>query len=215
MQEINLQTSSIEKNPITLYAAARNALYKKGKLVEILVNYQPDLYYFTEWWKQLYGESEGKEGKGVFPAGVNFTSDLHSMGQYIQEGQRILFETVLSVGKPNKKLAVPTDKNDLDGLNYIAGKKLHEVNSMAELGTTLAHVDGGVPNIQIQIPQVSEYYIGQLIYLFEMACAISGYILNVNPFDQPGVEAYKRNMFALLGKAGFEKETEKIRKLIS
>ena len=215
MQEVNLQTSSIEKNPMTLYAAARNVLYKKGKLVEILVNYQPNLYYLTEWWKQLYGESEGKEGKGIFPAGVNFTSDLHSMGQYIQEGQRILFETVLSVENPNKTLSVPTDKNDLDGLNYIAGKKLHEVNYMADMGTTLAHVEGNVPNIRIQIPQVSEYYIGQLIYFFEMACAISGYILHVNPFDQPGVEAYKKNMFALLGKAGFEKETEKLRKLIS
>jgi glucose-6-phosphate isomerase len=215
MQDLNLQTSSIEKNPMTLYAAARNALYKNGKLVEILVNYQPNLYYLTEWWKQLYGESEGKEGKGIFPAGVNFTSDLHSMGQYIQEGQRILMETILSVEKPNKNISVPTDKNDLDGLNYIAGKKLHEVNSMAELGTVLAHVEGGVPNIQIQIPQISEYYIGQLIYFFEMACAISGYILKVNPFDQPGVEAYKTNMFALLGKAGFEKETERLRKLIS
>ncbi len=215
MQELNLQTSSIDKNPMTLYAATRNALYKKGKLIEILVNYQPNLFYLTEWWKQLYGESEGKEGKGIFPAGVNFTSDLHSMGQYIQEGQRILFETVLSVEKPEKNLAVPTDKNDLDGLNYIAGKKLHEVNNMAELGTSLAHVEGGVPNIQIQIPQVNAYYIGQLIYFFEMACALSGYILNVNPFDQPGVEAYKKNMFALLGKAGFEKETEKLRKLIS
>ncbi len=213
MQELNLQTSSIEKNPMTLYAATRNVLYKKGKLVEILVNYQPNLYYLTEWWKQLYGESEGKEGKGIFPAGVNFTSDLHSMGQYIQEGQRILFETVLSVENPNKVLTVPTDKNDLDGLNYIAGKKLHEVNYMADMGTTLAHVEGGVPNIRIQIPQVSEYYIGQLIYFFEMACAISGYLLHVNPFDQPGVEAYKKNMFALLGKAGFEVETEKLRKL--
>jgi len=214
MQELNLQTSSIEKNPMTLYAAARNALYKNGKLVEILVNYQPNLYFFTEWWKQLYGESEGKEGRGIFPAGVNFTSDLHSMGQYIQEGQRILFETVLSIEKPNKNLAVPTDKNDPDGLNYIAGKKLHEVNNMAEIGTALAHVEGGVPNIRIQVPQVNEYYLGQLIYFFEMACAISGYLLKVNPFDQPGVEAYKNNMFALLGKPGFEKETEKIRKLI-
>lgn len=214
MQELNLQTSSIEKNPMTMYAAVRNALYKKGKLVEILVNYQPNLYYMTEWWKQLYGESEGKEGRGIFPAGVNFTSDLHSMGQYIQEGQRILFETALSVEKLNKSIAVPSDKNDLDGLNYIVGKKLHEVNKMAELGTALAHVDGGVPNIRIQVPQVNEYYLGQLIYFFEMACAISGYILKVNPFDQPGVEAYKNNMFALLGKPGFEKETEKIRKLI-
>jgi len=215
MQQHNLQTSSMEKNPIALYAATRNALYKKGKLVEILVNYQPNLYFFTEWWKQLYGESEGKEGKGIFPAGVNFTSDLHSMGQYIQEGQRILFETVLSVEKPNKKIAIPAVESDLDGLNYIASKRLHEVNHMAELGTTLAHVEGGVPNIEIKIPEISEYYLGQLIYFFEMACAISGYLIKVNPFDQPGVEAYKTNMFALLGKAGFEKETEKLRKLIS
>lgn len=215
MQETNLQSSSIEKNPMALYAATRNALYKKGKLVEILVNYQPNLYYFTEWWKQLYGESEGKDSKGIFPAGVNFTSDLHSMGQYIQEGQRILFETVLSVEKPHKSIPIPSDKDDLDGLNYIAGKRLHEVNYMAELGTTLAHVEGGVPNIQVQVPQINELHLGQLIYFFEMACALSGYLLNVNPFDQPGVEAYKKNMFALLGKPGFEKETEKIIKLIS
>jgi glucose-6-phosphate isomerase len=215
MQLLNLQTSSLDNNPISLYAATRNALYKKGKLVEILVNYQPNLYYFTEWWKQLYGESEGKEGKGIFPAGVNFTSDLHSMGQYIQDGQRILFETVLSIEKPNKKINIPAVESDLDGLNYIAGKRLHEVNNMAELGTTLAHVEGGVPNIEIKIAEISEYYLGQLIYFFEMACALSGYLIKVNPFDQPGVEAYKNNMFALLGKAGFEKETEKLRKMIS
>ncbi|MCD4683287.1 MAG: glucose-6-phosphate isomerase [Bacteroidales bacterium] len=215
MQELNLQTSSFEQNPITLYAATRNALYRKNKFIEILVNYQPNLYYFTEWWKQLYGESEGKEGKGIFPASVSFTSDLHSMGQYIQEGQRILFETILSVEKPESELIIPNDKNNLDGLNYIAGKRLHEVNQMAELGTILAHVEGGVPNIEIKIPKVSEYYLGQLIYFFEMACAISGYIIGVNPFDQPGVEAYKKNMFALLGKPGFEMETEKIRKTIS
>ncbi len=215
MQSLNLQTSSLDKNPISLYAATRNALYKKGKLVEILVNYQPNLYYFTEWWKQLYGESEGKEGKGIFPAGVNFTSDLHSMGQYIQEGQRILFETVLSAEKSHKKMIIPFAENDLDGLNYIAGKRLIEVNNMAELGTTLAHVEGGVPNIEIKIPDLNEYYIGQLIYFFEMACALSGYLISVNPFDQPGVEAYKKNMFALLGKPGFESETEKIRKQIS
>jgi len=212
MEEINLQSSSLERNPMALYAATRNALYSKGKLVEILVKYQPNLYYFTEWWKQLYGESEGKEGKGIFPAGVNFTSDLHSMGQYIQEGQRILFETLLSVEKPNHRLTVPHDAGDPDGLNFIAGKRLSEVNEMAELGTALAHVEGGVPNIQIKIPQISEFYLGQLIYFFEMACAISGYMLGVNPFDQPGVEAYKKNMFALLGKPGFEKETERIRK---
>jgi glucose-6-phosphate isomerase len=215
MEEINLQSSSLERNPMALYAATRNALYSKGKLVEILVNYQPNLYYFTEWWKQLYGESEGKEGKGIFPAGVNFTSDLHSMGQYIQEGQRILFETLLSVEKPNHRLTVPHDAGDPDGLNFLAGKRLSEVNEMAELGTALAHVEGGVPNIQIKIPQISEFYLGQLIYFFEMACAISGYMLGVNPFDQPGVEAYKKNMFALLGKPGFEKETERIRKVLS
>ncbi len=215
MQDINLQSSLIEKNPVALYAAARNALYRKGKLVEILVNYQPNLFYITEWWKQLYGESEGKEGKGIFPAGVSFTTDLHSMGQYIQDGQRFLFETVLSVSKPNKRLEIPFDKENLDGLNYIAGKRMYEVNEMAELGTTLAHIEGGVPNIKIEIPEVSEYYIGQLIYFFEMACALSGYILNVNPFDQPGVEAYKKNMFALLGKPGFEKETKKIKNRLS
>lgn len=214
MEELNKSTSSLDDNPITLYAATRNALYQKKKLVEILVNYEPNLYYITEWWKQLYGESEGKEGKGIFPAGVNFTTDLHSMGQYIQDGQRILFETVLSVEKSNKKLEIPGDENDLDGLNYIAGKRLHEVNQMAELGTMLAHVEGNVPNIEIKIPEISEYYLGQLIYFFEMACAISGYMIDVNPFDQPGVEAYKKNMFALLGKPGFEKETEEIKKHI-
>ncbi|MCD4732038.1 MAG: glucose-6-phosphate isomerase [Bacteroidales bacterium] len=212
MQVLNSKTSSMDENPMALYAAVRNALYNNNKGVEILVNYLPNLFYLTEWWKQLFGESEGKEGKGIFPAGVNFTTDLHSMGQYIQDGQRILFETVLSVEKSNKKLKIPSDENDLDGLNYIAGKRLHEVNQMAELGTMLAHIEGGVPNIVIKIPEVSEYYLGQLIYFFEMACAISGYILDVNPFDQPGVEAYKKNMFALLGKPGFEKETEEIKK---
>jgi len=215
MEELNKSTSSLDDNPITLYAATRNALYQKNKLVEILVNYEPNLYYITEWWKQLYGESEGKEGKGIFPAGVNFTTDLHSMGQYIQDGQRILFETILAVENPKTKLEIPFNKDDLDGLNYIAGKRLHEVNQMAELGTVLAHVEGGVPNIKISIPEVSEYYLGQLIYFFEMTCAISGYMIDVNPFDQPGVEAYKRNMFALLGKPGFEKETEEIKKHIT
>ena len=214
MQKINAASSSLETNPMALYAAARNVLYGKGKLVEIMVNYQPNLYYFIEWWKQLYGESEGKEGKGIFPAGVNFTSDLHSMGQYIQDGQRILFETVLSVDTPKKEVKIPFDDDNLDGLNYLAGKRVSEVNKMAELGTTIAHVEGGVPNIKIGIPEVNEYYTGQLIYFFEMACALSGYILGVNPFDQPGVEAYKRNMFALLAKPGFEKETEEIRRKI-
>jgi len=207
----HIETSpDIENNPVWAYAAARNALYNAGKTIEITVNYEPKLYYITEWWKQLYGESEGKENKGIFPAGVGFTTDLHSMGQYIQEGLRNIFETVISVEKPNNELVVPMDDKNLDGLNYIAGKPLHEVNHMAETGTTLAHVDGGVPNLRITIPNISENTLGQLIYFYEMGCAVSGYILGVNPFDQPGVEAYKKNMFALLGKAGFEKETEAI-----
>ncbi len=214
MEEFNKMETSIEKNPVAKYAATRNALYRKGKLIEILVNYQPNLYYFTEWWKQLYGESEGKDHKGIFPAGVNFTTDLHSMGQYIQDGQRIIFETVLSVEKPKKKLEIPFDNENLDGLNFISGKRMHEVNKMAELGTRLAHVKGGVPNLQITVPEINEYNLGQLIYFFEMACALSGYILGVNPFDQPGVEAYKKNMFALLGKPGYEEETEQLRKLL-
>lgn len=203
-------TSFIADNPVSAYAATRNALYNEGKTVEITVNYEPKLYYFTEWWKQLYGESEGKEHKGIFPAGVGFTTDLHSMGQYIQDGLRNVFETVISVEKPSSELCVPEDSKNLDGLNYIAGKRLHEVNHMAETGTTLAHVDGEVPNLRIIIPEISENTLGQLVYFYEMACAVSGYILDVNPFDQPGVEAYKKNMFALLGKPGFEKETEEI-----
>ncbi len=203
-------TTYISDNPVSAYAATRNALYNAGKTTEITVNYEPKLYYITEWWKQLYGESEGKENKGIFPAGVGFTTDLHSMGQYIQEGLRNIFETVISIEKPNNKLVVPSDEKNLDGLNYIAGKPLHEVNHMAETGTTLAHIDGGVPNLRISLPVISENTLGQLIYFYEMACGLSGYILEVNPFDQPGVEAYKRNMFALLGKQGFEKETETI-----
>ena len=214
MQEINNASSSFSDNPMALYAATRNALLKSGKVVEILVNYQPNLFYLTEWWKQLFGESEGKEGKGIFPAGVGFTTDLHSMGQYIQDGYRMIFETVLAVGQSQKKLKVPFDDADLDGLNYLAGRRIHDVNKMAELGTALAHIDGGVPNIGIIIPEVNEESIGELIYFFEMSCALSGYTLGVNPFDQPGVEAYKKNMFALLGKPGFENETEAIRKKI-
>jgi glucose-6-phosphate isomerase len=214
MEALNRSSADPDKNPATLYAAARNALNRKGMEIEILVNYMPRLFYFTEWWKQLYGESEGKDGKGIFPAGVGFTTDLHSMGQYIQDGRRILFETVLSVEKPDKTIAIPADDNDLDGLNYIAGKRIHEVNRMAELGTMLAHVDGGVPNIGISIPAVDEYTLGELIYFFEMGCALSGYTLGVNPFDQPGVEAYKKNMFALLGKPGFEAETEKMKRFL-
>ena len=208
------ENTSIADNPVSAYAAVRNALYESGKTTEIMVNYEPRLFYFTEWWKQLYGESEGKEQKGIFPAGVGFTTDLHSMGQYIQDGLRNIFETVLSVNKPGSTLVVPHDNKNLDGLNYISGKSLHEVNHQAEIGTTLAHLDGGVPNLSIEVPEITADILGQLIYFYEMACAVSGYILGVNPFDQPGVEAYKKNMFALLGKSGFEKETEAIRKRI-
>jgi glucose-6-phosphate isomerase len=214
MKQELLESTAISKNPVSAYAAVRNALYTSGKTTEIMVNYEPRLFYFTEWWKQLYGESEGKEQKGIFPAGVGFTTDLHSMGQYIQEGLRNIFETVLSVQNPDSKLTVPHDDKNLDKLNYIAGMPFHEVNHQAETGTTLAHLDGGVPNLQIEVPRINEDVLGQLIYFYEMACAVSGYILGVNPFDQPGVEAYKKNMFALLGKPGFEKETEAIRKRI-
>ncbi len=200
-----------EKNLAAQYAAVRNELYKNGKMVEILVNYNPKLHYFAEWWKQLYGESEGKEGKGIFPASVDFTSDLHSMGQYIQEGERKLFETVISVASPDREVRIPTDPENLDGLNFLANKRVDEVNKMAELGTMIAHVDGGVPNMQIELPKLNEYYLGQLIYFFEKACGLSGYTLGVNPFDQPGVEAYKKNMFALLEKPGFEAETKAIK----
>jgi glucose-6-phosphate isomerase len=212
MEEALAKDYSIENNPVSAYAAVRNVLYKKNKFVEILVNYMPRLYYLTEWWKQLYGESEGKEGKGIFPAGVNFTADLHSMGQYLQEGMRIMFETVISVEMPKTTLAVPEDEANLDKMNYLAGKRIHEVNEKAEVATMLAHVDGGVPNLVVKLPAVTAEYIGELIYFFEMACAVSGYTLGVNPFDQPGVEAYKKNMFALLGKPGFEKEAEELKK---
>ena len=200
-----------EENIAAMYAATRNALYARGKKIEILVNYQPKLHFTSEWWKQLYGESEGKENKGIFPASVDFTTDLHSMGQWIQEGERTIFETVLSIEKPNSSLIVPADEENLDGLNFLAGKHVDEVNKMAELGTQLAHVDGGVPNIRISIPALNAYYIGQLIYFFEIGCGISGYVLGVNPFNQPGVEAYKKNMFALLDKPGYEEESKAIR----
>lgn len=199
------------QNLAAIYAATRNELYKSGKKVEILANFHPKLHYIGEWWKQLYGESEGKNGKGIFPASVDFTTDLHSMGQWIQDGERTIFETVISVENPDRKVIIPTDKENLDGLNFLAGKRVDEVNKMAELGTQLAHVDGGVPNLKITLPQVSAYYIGQLFYFFEKACGISGYMLGVNPFDQPGVEAYKKNMFALLNKPGYEKESEAIK----
>ncbi len=207
-----LTTSGVkfEDNPAALYAAVRNALYRSGKKIEILVNFQPKLHYLSEWWKQLYGESEGKENKGIFPASVDFSTDLHSMGQWIQEGERTIFETVISVDKVQHSVLVPSDEENLDGLNFLAGKHVDEVNKMAELGTQLAHVDGGVPNIRITVPQLNEYWIGQLIYMFEKGCGISGYVLGVNPFNQPGVEAYKKNMFALLGKPGYEEESKKI-----
>ena len=194
-----------------LYAETRNALYRAGKKIEILVNYNPKLHYFGEWWKQLYGESEGKDQKGIFPAAVDNSTDLHSMGQWIQDGERTIFETVISVERQRHEVRIPTDAENLDGLNYLAGKRVDEVNKMAELGTRIAHVDGGVPNMQILLPALEEQYLGQLIYFFEAACGISGYILEVNPFNQPGVEDYKRNMFALLEKPGYEKETEAIK----
>ena len=198
------------ENPAALYAATRNELYKNGKKIEILVNFNPKLHYFNEWWKQLYGESEGKDGKGIFPAAVDFSTDLHSMGQWIQEGERTIYETVISVETPNHELHVPSDEENLDGLNFLAGKRVDEVNKMAELGTQLAHVDGGVPNMRVSVPKLNEYYLGQLIYFFEKACGISGYLLEINPFNQPGVEAYKKNMFALLNKPGYEEETKAI-----
>ena len=198
------------ENPAAVYAATRNAIYQSGKKIEIMANYQPKLHNLGEWWKQLYGESEGKDEKGIFPASVDLTTDLHSMGQWIQDGERTIFETVISVEKPNTSLAVPSDEENLDGLNFLAGKRIDEVNKMAELGTQLAHVDGGVPNIKISIEKLDEYNIGQLIYFFEKGCGISGLILGVNPFDQPGVEAYKKNMFALLNKPGYEAESAAI-----
>ena len=195
---------SLKENVCYQYAAARNALYNKGKNIEILVNYEPQLHYFNEWWKQLYGESEGKDGKGLFPAAVDFSADLHSMGQYIQEGRRDLIETVLNVETPRKIVKIEATEDNLDGLNFLAGKDMDFVNKQAFKGTLLAHNDGGVPNMVINIPEISPYYFGQLVYFFEKACGISGYLLGVNPFDQPGVEAYKKNMFALLGKPGYE-----------
>ena len=212
-KETGIETP-FKDNLAAIYAVTRNELYKKGKKIEVLANFHPKLNYFAEWWKQLFGESEGKDGKGIFNAAVNFTTDLHSMGQWIQEGERTIFETTISIDKPNKKVTIPHDEVNLDGLNYLENKRVDEVNKMAELGTRIAHVDGGVPNIVIRIPELTPYYIGQLIYFFEKACGISGYLLGVNPFNQPGVEAYKTNMFALLEKPGFEKETEELKKRI-
>ncbi len=212
MEKATAEDVPFENNLTLQYAAVRNALYAKGKKVEVLANYNPKLHFVAEWWKQLYGESEGKDGKGIFTASVDFTTDLHSLGQYIQDGERMLFETVLSVAKTKHHMTIPYDKEDLDGLNFLANRRIDEVNRMAELGTLLAHVDGGVPNIRIELPELSEQTIGQLIYFYEKACGVSGYMLGVNPFDQPGVEAYKKNMFALLEKPGYEKETEAIKK---
>ncbi len=207
---------AFEENPAAIYAATRQALYTQaGKKIEIVCNFQPKLHYFAEWWKQLYGESEGKELKGIFPAACDFTTDLHSMGQWIQEGERSIFETVISVETPNEKLLFPHDDENLDGLNFLEGKRVDEVNKMAELGTRLAHVDGGVPNILVSVPELNAYYLGQLIYFFEKACGISGLLEEVNPFNQPGVEAYKKNMFALLNKPGYEAESKAIQERLA
>ena len=207
---------AFDENPAAIYAATRQALYTQaGKKIEIVCNFQPKLHYFAEWWKQLYGESEGKDQKGIFPAACDFTTDLHSMGQWIQEGERSIFETVISVETPNEKLLFPHDDENLDGLNFLEGKRVDEVNKMAELGTRLAHVDGGVPNILVNVPELNAYYLGQLIYFFEKACGISGLLEEVNPFNQPGVEAYKKNMFALLYKPGYEAESKAIQERLA
>ena len=207
---------AFDENPAAIYAATRQALYTQaGKKIEIVCNFQPKLHYFAEWWKQLYGESEGKDQKGIFPAACDFTTDLHSMGQWIQQGERSIFETVISIETPNEKLLFPHDDENLDGLNFLEGKRVDEVNKMAELGTRLAHVDGGVPNILVNVPELNAYYLGQLIYFFEKACGISGLLEEVNPFNQPGVEAYKKNMFALLNKPGYEAESKAIQERLA
>jgi glucose-6-phosphate isomerase len=214
MEDITRANKDADSNPALLYAAARNLLLQGGRPIEIMVGFTPKLHFFSEWWKQLYGESEGKDGKGIFPASVDMTTDLHSLGQYIQDGQRILFETFISVKSPKGKITIPAEKDDSDQLNYLAGKRLSEVNHNAEDGTAIAHHDGSVPIITLTIPFLDEYYVGQMIYFFEIACAVSGYILEVNPFDQPGVEAYKKNMFALLNKPGYEEAGKKLRERI-
>ncbi len=215
MEHVTAPNIPFDDNPCAVYATIRNALYQSGKKIEILANYNPKLHNLGEWWKQLYGESEGKDHKGIFPASVDLTTDLHSMGQWIQDGERDIFETVVSIDAPNYSLQVPYDEENLDGLNFLVGKGIDEVNKMAELGTQLAHVDGGVPNIKISIDKLDEYNIGQLIYFFEKACGISGLVLGVNPFNQPGVEAYKKNMFALLNKPGYEAESKAIQERLS
>ncbi|MBR4853132.1 MAG: glucose-6-phosphate isomerase [Alistipes sp.] len=211
MEKATAADVAVEDNLAAQYAIVRNELYKAGKNIEILGSYEPKLQYVAEWWKQLYGESEGKEGKGIFPASVTLTADLHSMGQYIQEGERTLFETIISVENAKHSVKVEADGDNLDGLNFLAGKRISEINKMAELGVRLAHIDGGVPQLCIEIPAIDETSIGALIYFFEKACGISGYILGVNPFNQPGVEAYKKNMFALLDKPGYEEESKAIK----
>jgi glucose-6-phosphate isomerase len=204
--------SRYEENDALLYAAVRNILLRKGKGIEILVNYEPSLHFVSEWWKQLYGESEGKDQKGIYPASVDFTTDLHSMGQFIQDGQRTMFETVINVDKSSSEIILEEEEVDLDGLNYLAGKSVDFVNKNAMKGTLLAHTDGNVPNLMVTIPEQNEFFLGELFYFFEFACGVSGYILGVNPFDQPGVESYKKNMFALLGKPGFEAQREELLK---
>ena len=204
--------NDFEHNDAMQYAAIRNNLHRKGKMIEILANYEPSLHYVSEWWQQLYGESEGKDQKGIYPASVDLTTDLHSMGQFIQDGSRIMFETVLNVEEPQCQLRIKEEASDLDGLNYLAGKTVDFVNKSAMNGTVLAHTDGSVPNLMVTIPRQDEFYLGELFYFFEFACGVSGYILGVNPFNQPGVESYKKNMFALLGKPGYEKEREELLK---
>jgi glucose-6-phosphate isomerase len=216
MEKVTGKDIPFEKNISALYAALRNGLYNEaGKKIEIVENFQPKLHYIGEWWKQLFGESEGKDNKGIFPAACDFTTDLHSMGQWIQQGERTIFETVISIAEPNKNLLFPHDEENLDGLNFLEGKHVDEINKMAELGTRMAHVDGQVPVTRIVMPKLNEYYIGQLIYFFEMACGISGQLLNVNAFNQPGVEAYKKNMFALLNKPGYEAESKTIQERLA
>jgi len=210
----NYKDSSLDKNECYQYAAVRNALYRKGKTTEIMVNYEPELHFFAEWWKQLFGESEGKDQKGIFPASVEFTTDLHSLGQYIQDGRRNLFETVINIKKSRKEIIIGADKDDIDGLNYLVGKQISFVNQKAMQATLLAHNDGGVPNMVITVPHLDEYVFGNLVYFFEKACGISGYMLGVNPFIQPGVEEYKKNMFALLGKPGYEEMRKELEKKI-
>jgi len=215
MRKVCIETSSLTDNPAASYAAIRSSLYRMGNQIEILIAYEPQLHHFTEWWKQLFAESEGKAQEGLFPAGGNFTCDLHSLGQYILEGQRILFETVVHVSKTSNSLIIPLDEADSDGLNYLAGKTLHDINSMAALVTSLAHTDSDVPNMDVIIPAIDERSLGELIYFFEFSCALSGYLMGINPFNQPGVDAYKNNLFAMLGKPGFENETELIRARMS